>query len=93
MTTKKENEMDDIARTQVSPKPKNRTNARKRQKERTRQAILESALNCFGDKGFDGTTTRAIADGAGVKKPEYCEIGEDGEAARADKRTDGAENV
>lgn len=39
---------------------------RRRQKERTRQAILQSALDSFGEKGFDSTTTRTIAERAGV---------------------------
>jgi AcrR family transcriptional regulator len=34
--------------------------------ERTRQAILETALRLFRERGYDGTTMRAIAESAGV---------------------------
>lgn len=37
--------------------------------EATRRAILEAALACFGERGFSGTTTRAIAKRAGVTQP------------------------
>lgn len=41
-------------------------NMRTRQKEATRSNILEAALHEFSTHGFDGTTTRSIADRAGV---------------------------
>jgi AcrR family transcriptional regulator len=41
-------------------------NMRVRQKEATRGNILEAALHEFSTHGFDGTSTRAIADRAGV---------------------------
>lgn len=34
--------------------------------ERTRTVILETALNLFRERGYDGTTMRAIAEEAGV---------------------------
>lgn len=40
--------------------------ARQRNREVTRQRILQSALNVFAEKGYDGATTREIASRAGV---------------------------
>lgn len=41
-------------------------NARVRQKEATRSAILQAALEEFSERGFDGSSTRDIAAKAGV---------------------------
>ncbi len=36
--------------------------------EERRAAILEAVLRVFAEKGFDGTTTRELADAAGVSE-------------------------
>ena len=46
----------------ASPKPNSRT----LQKEATRAAILQSALQIFSEHGFEGASTRDIAEHAGV---------------------------
>lgn len=38
--------------------------------QRTRERILDAALAVFGDHGFDGASTRAIAERAGVHQPQ-----------------------
>lgn len=40
--------------------------------ERNRLRILEAALALFGERGYDGTTIRDIADGAGVSVGLVC---------------------
>src|SRR4051795_9429196 len=35
----------------------------------TRQAILDAALDLFAERGFDGASTRLIAERAGVAQP------------------------
>ena len=34
-----------------------------------RDRIIQSAVACFGDRGFDGTSVRTIAERAGVSAP------------------------
>lgn len=52
----------------AKPRPKNKTTPGRRaeNKERTRQAILQAALDLFSRKGFYGTTTREISDKAQI---------------------------
>lgn len=47
----------------VNPPPKRKI---QRRSEEVREKILDIALNCFGEKGFDGTSTRIIAKDAGI---------------------------
>lgn len=42
------------------------SDTRSRKAERTRRRILETALRLFRERGYDGTTMRAVADEAGV---------------------------
>src|SRR5580704_6578922 len=37
--------------------------------DRTREKVLQAALECFGAFGFEGTSTRAVADRAGLSHP------------------------
>ena len=37
--------------------------------ETTKLAILDAAIDCFGDGGFSGTSSQTIADAAGVSAP------------------------
>lgn len=43
-----------------------RRSGRRPGQQNTRQAILAAAREAFGERGYDGATIRAIADGAGV---------------------------
>lgn len=47
---------------------KNEHGMRRAQSEATRRKILEAALNAFSERGFDGASTRDIADTAGVNQ-------------------------
>ncbi|MCH8327501.1 MAG: helix-turn-helix transcriptional regulator, partial [Candidatus Marinimicrobia bacterium] len=49
----------------MSPRPKNSTREKTAEK---REKILESAMDTFAEKGFDGANMRQIARGAGVNK-------------------------
>ena len=49
----------------MSPRPKNSTREKTAEK---REKILESAMDTFAEKGFDGANMRQIASAAGVNK-------------------------
>lgn len=49
--------------TQTKAKPKRKI---QRRSEEVRKKILDVALNCFGEKGFDGASTRIIANEAKI---------------------------
>lgn len=49
----------------ASPVTEGRT-TRDEQREQTKQRIVAAAVGAFAERGFDGTSTRAIADRAGV---------------------------
>lgn len=49
----------------TEPAPRKRRSNQKRANE-VRQRVLQAALECFGAFGFDGTSTRAVADRAQV---------------------------
>ncbi|WP_077033222.1 CerR family C-terminal domain-containing protein [Pelomonas sp. KK5] len=49
--------------------PRHRADSGYARGEETRRRIIQVALRLFGERGFEGTTTRAIAEMAGVNAP------------------------
>lgn len=55
--------------TAVLPAPRSATATKIDRGQQMRERILQAALECFGAFGFAGTSTRAVADRAGISHP------------------------
>ena len=65
-TTKQKPKVTRTRAKKAAPAKKRSTGRRAQNKQAIRKRIVKSALNLFQTRGFDGTTTRAIAKKAGI---------------------------